>query len=109
LKLADAPVGAATVTELFTSNTPLVATVLYPTRTLPLNVLVAVVLVAVKYWPTTCPATDNFAYGLVVPMPTLPLEFQIPEPGKYALPDTVRAVVDAYGNVDARVVEVAVK
>ena len=34
-----------------------------------------------------------------MPIPTLPLEFQIPLPGKYALPETVSAVVDAYGKV----------
>jgi len=28
--------------------------------------------VAVKYSATVCPTTDSFAYGLVVPMPTLP-------------------------------------
>jgi len=45
------------------------------------------------------PETSSFAPGLSVPMPTLPLEFQIPEPGKYASPETVSAVVDAYGKV----------
>jgi hypothetical protein len=35
------------------------------------KVEVAVVEVAVKYSPTTCPTTDNFAYGEVVPTPTL--------------------------------------
>jgi hypothetical protein len=28
------------------------------------------VVVAVKYAPTTCPATDNLAYGDDVPIPT---------------------------------------
>ncbi len=38
--------------------------------------------------------------GVVVPIPTFPLEFQIPVPlSKYASPDTVSAVVDAYGSV----------
>ena len=40
-------------------------------------------------------ATVSDQKGEVVPMPTLPLEFQIPEPGKYALPETVSAVVEA--------------
>jgi hypothetical protein len=45
----------------------------------------------------------------VVPIPTFPLEFQTPEPGKYAVPETVSAVVDAYGKVFAAVaVEVIV-
>jgi len=34
--------------------------------------------------------------GEVVPIPTFPLEFQIPLPGKYALLATVSAVVEAY-------------
>ena len=51
---------------------------------------------------------ESFAYGEVVPMPMLPLVFQMPEPGKYALPEIVSAVVEAYGNVEA-VEEVAVK
>src|SRR3989338_6183188 len=34
--------------------------------------------------------------GVVVPMPTLPLEFQMPLPAKYASPDTEDAVEDAY-------------
>ena len=55
------------------------------------------------------PPTENFADGADVPMPTLPLEFQMPEPGKYALPDTVSAGVEAYGNVEAMVVEGAVR
>ena len=43
---------------------------------------------------------------------TLPVE-SVPNsadvmPVRYALPETVNAVVDAYGNCDARVVEVAV-
>jgi Na+-transporting methylmalonyl-CoA/oxaloacetate decarboxylase gamma subunit len=32
----------------------------------------AVVVVAVKYDPTTWPTTESFAYGLVVPIPTFP-------------------------------------
>ena len=35
------------------------------------KVLTAVVLVAVKYSPTTCPTTESFANGEVVPMPML--------------------------------------
>ena len=49
-----------------------------------------------------CPAvacTASFAYGDVVPTPTLPLEFQIPDPAKYALPETENAVVDAFVTV----------
>src|SRR3990167_7887939 len=65
----------------------------------PANVDVAVVEVAWKYSATTGPTTESFAYGDVVPMPTLPEEFQIPEPGKYALPDIVSAVVLAYAAV----------
>src|SRR3989339_392948 len=42
--------------------------------TRPAHVLVAVVEVAVKYEATTSPTTESFAYGLVVPIPTLPLE-----------------------------------
>src|SRR3989344_6564795 len=49
------------------------------------------------------------AYGEVVPMPTLPLEFQMTEPGKYAVPETLKAVVDAYVNTDAALVDVAKK
>jgi hypothetical protein len=37
----------------------------------------------------------TFAHGLVVPTPTLPDEFQMPEPAKYALPETLEAVDDA--------------
>ena len=44
------------------------------------------------------PATEKSDEGLVVPMPTLPLEFQMPLPAKYASPDTEMAVVDAYVN-----------
>ena len=36
------------------------------------KVLANVVEVAVKYVPTTCPATESIAYGEVVPMPTFP-------------------------------------
>jgi len=38
-------------------------------------------------------------------MPTLPLEFQIPEPGKYAFPVTVNAVVEAYSNMEVEEAE----
>src|SRR3989344_1518642 len=41
------------------------------------------------------PKTSRSSLGLVVPMPTFPLEFQIPEPGKYALLAMVKLVVDA--------------
>ena len=36
------------------------------------KVLANVVDVAVKYVPTTCPATESSAYGEVVPIPRLP-------------------------------------
>jgi len=39
------------------------------------------------------------ANGDVVPTPRLPLELQIPDPGKYALPETENAVVDAFVTV----------
>src|SRR3989339_1327751 len=42
--------------------------------TRPAHVLVAVVEVAVKCDATTSPTTASFAYGEVVPIPTLPLE-----------------------------------
>ncbi|HEY4478400.1 MAG TPA: hypothetical protein VI775_00985, partial [Candidatus Paceibacterota bacterium] len=74
----------------------------------PAKVEVAVVDVAWKYSATTGPTTDSFAYGDVVPIPTLPSAFQIPLPGKNAALDTERAVVDAYGNIEA-VEDVAVK
>src|SRR3989338_3989426 len=38
-------------------------------------------------------------------MPTLPEEFQMPEPGKYAFPLTVSAVVDAYSNTEVEEAE----
>ena len=63
--------------------------------------------VAVKYEARTSAPntallpTDRERYGEDVPTPTFPLEFQIPDPGKYAFPETVRAVVEAYGNVEA--------
>jgi hypothetical protein len=38
----------------------------------PANVLVAFVDVALKKLPTISPATESFAYGDVVPIPTLP-------------------------------------
>src|SRR3989344_458276 len=41
------------------------------------------------------PATPIVVDGLDVPIPTFPLAFHIPEPGKYALPETVSAVVEA--------------
>ena len=48
----------------------------------------AVVDVATKFWPTTCPATESIVYGEVVPIPTLPalvmrsaeVEANAPEP-----------------------------
>ena len=40
----------------------------------PSNVDVAVVEVAWKYSATTGPTTESFAYGVEVPIPTLPVE-----------------------------------
>ena len=45
--------------------------------------------------------------GEEVPMPRSPAAFQTPELAKYAVPEMERAVLDAYGNTDAKVVEVA--
>jgi hypothetical protein len=52
-------------------------------------------------------ATVSNAPGVVVPIPT-PVEFQIPDPGKYAVPETERFVVEAFIKEDA-VVDVATK
>ena len=49
----------------------------FPTFNPPLNVDVAVREDAVKFSPTISPLTDSFAYGDVVPIPTLPLLFTI--------------------------------
>jgi hypothetical protein len=70
-----------------------------------------VVDVALYTFATTpdAPATESAAKGEVVPIPTNPLEFHTPFDGKKALLDTVSAVVDAYVNIEANVVEVAVK
>ena len=46
----------------------------------PLIVDVAVVEVAVNLSNTVCPATDNLAYGEVVPIPMLPDERVLPVP-----------------------------
>src|SRR3989344_2621918 len=45
------------------------------------------------------PETCNTLAGVVVPMPTLPLLFQIPDPGKYAVFETDSCVVEAFTNV----------
>ena len=79
------PAEAADVTGKSTQlNTPaLVSNVIAPNSRLsrtvcpvatnpPEKVDVAVVEVAWKYSATTGPTTESFAYGLVVPMPTLP-------------------------------------
>src|SRR3989344_872028 len=62
------------------------------------------------HWATPAPA-DNASWdavaelgfrsqvGVVVPMPTLPLLFQMPKPGKYAVPETVSAVVEALEDI----------
>ena len=76
-----------------------------PTVIAAAKVEVAVVEVLVKYdpmmlLPNMSPATESFWPGDVVPMPRFPLLFQIPLPGKYALPETVSAVVDAYTKRD---------
>jgi hypothetical protein len=48
---------------------------------------------AVAEDPTTAvPCTVSVRLGVVVPMPTLPLAFQTPEPAKYALPVVVALV-----------------
>src|SRR3989344_2362964 len=52
-----------------------------------------------KERPAPTFSTESMPHGVVVPMPTLPLEFQMPEPGKYALPETVRAVVEAFEDI----------
>ena len=57
-------------------------------------------------WPLV-PWMERLPHGLLVPTPTSPLPFQTPEFAKYALPETVSAVVDAYGKMLARVVLVA--
>ena len=44
----------------------------------------------------TPPATPSKLPGVEVPMPTLPDEFQIPEPGNQAAFATVRYVVEAF-------------
>src|SRR3989344_2964710 len=41
------------------------------------------------------PLTSNFDKGVIVPIPTLPDEFQTPEPGNQAAFETVRYVVEA--------------
>ena len=48
--------------------------------------------------------TESCPHGVEDAMPTLP-----PEAARYAEPDEVRAVVEAYVKVEATVVEVAVK
>ena len=55
--------------------------------------------------PVPLPVRDSLAEGVVVPMPTLP----VPLVTKYVLPLELRMVVEASGNVEARVVEVEVK
>jgi hypothetical protein len=41
--------------------------------------------------------TESLAHGVVVPIPTLPLEFQIPEPGKYDVDDAISPAVNHIG------------
>ena len=41
------------------------------------------------------PLTSSFDKGVIVPIPTLPDEFQTPEPGNQAAFETVRYVVEA--------------
>ena len=61
----------------------------------PAKVEVAEVEVALTYATTASPAIESFAYGEVVPTPKLPVESQIPDPGKYAVLKMVIAVDEA--------------
>lgn len=68
----------------------------------PWNVDVAVV-VAVKYEPTICPTTDKGAYGDVVPIPRLPLKYELAVVVEIKLP-TVSCVPVAMSDPLASVV-----
>ncbi len=47
--------------------------------------------------PVPAPVTDSLPQGVVVPIPTLPLEFQMPEPGKYDVDDAISPAVNHIG------------
>ena len=54
------------------------------------------------------PLTSSFDKGVIVPIPTLPDEFQTPEPGNQAAFETVRYVVEAFVIVPPVVVRLVI-
>ena len=65
---------------------------------LPLTIFVeASVLAKLAATPSSVEfCTSNFTPGAAVPIPTLPDEFQTPEPGNQAAFETVKYVVEAF-------------